>query len=593
MKEKEILHIYTRVSSEDQTKGMSLDEQKSKGIKVSKDLDMDYMVWNEGGKSSYTDDLNNRPVLLNLMDGFKDGSVKNIYVKDFDRLSRKKVGWYLILRDISQYGIKVYVGEGNKYNIDDEYDNLMLTIMSGITQFDNEQRRKRLLSNKIRKFNEGYYVLSITPYGYQKYEVGFGKKLRIHTEHSKVIKHIFNLFSKGKTINQIQSDLLDKGIKSPTGLHEWGHQCIREILQNTLYIGETSYRDSKSGEVYKNKCVPIIDKKVWSLVQKRFQYYSNETQQIRRQKNSYLLTGLLFCGVCETIMRGRKNPKKYENIYYCGTKELNKKRKEKKCCDTKMNKSVNIDRLDDLVWSEMIDTIRNSKVLREMEKTTILKVEGDRGEDLIKKQMKEIKKEKRLFKKQLTEQTRKQTKLWKFYVNDSFKDDKEFHKLLKVSQEKISDLEEKIEDTKVMIDQLSQSNNWVDWLKIYKDRVNGWRKIKDIKVKKKILQDYVQKISVIYNKEERIHQVEIKLRLHLFNDNLVINSDGVRDESGKLLKLRDYKVLRGEKSKSMVLSKTKVGRKKLLSSDKVLTPDLVGKNSSVINTPTTKKLYHY
>ena len=81
-KEKEMLHIYSRVSTKGQSeKGMSLNEQRSKGIEVSKSLGMEFRVWNEGGKSSYTDDLLNRPILMSMMDGFKDGSVKNIYVK--------------------------------------------------------------------------------------------------------------------------------------------------------------------------------------------------------------------------------------------------------------------------------------------------------------------------------------------------------------------------------------------------------------------------------------------------------------------------------------------------------------------------------
>ena len=77
MSKKEILHIYTRVSTRHQSeKGMSLQNQRDRGIEVSKQLGMDFGIWNEGGKSSYKDDLLNRPILMKLMDGFKDGSVK-------------------------------------------------------------------------------------------------------------------------------------------------------------------------------------------------------------------------------------------------------------------------------------------------------------------------------------------------------------------------------------------------------------------------------------------------------------------------------------------------------------------------------------
>ena len=44
------------------------------------------------------------------MEGFKDGSVKNIYVTDIDRLSRKGTSWYIILRDIEKYNIEMDTG---------------------------------------------------------------------------------------------------------------------------------------------------------------------------------------------------------------------------------------------------------------------------------------------------------------------------------------------------------------------------------------------------------------------------------------------------------------------------------------------------
>ena len=153
MSKKETLHIYTRVSTTHQSeKGMSLINQREKGIEVSKRLGMDFNIWNEGGKSSFKDDLLNRPILMKMIDGFKDGTIKYVYVSDFDRLSRKGLSWYVILRDIEKYEITVYVSDGQKYDITNEYDKLMMTVVSGITQFDNTQRTRRFQQNKIRKF---------------------------------------------------------------------------------------------------------------------------------------------------------------------------------------------------------------------------------------------------------------------------------------------------------------------------------------------------------------------------------------------------------------------------------------------------------
>jgi len=57
---KEVLHIYTRVSTVSQKeKGHSLDYQKDLGITKSKELKMDYQIWDEGSQSGGKDDLSN------------------------------------------------------------------------------------------------------------------------------------------------------------------------------------------------------------------------------------------------------------------------------------------------------------------------------------------------------------------------------------------------------------------------------------------------------------------------------------------------------------------------------------------------------
>ena len=73
------LHIYTRVStSAQETEGTSLDSQKELGKKLSKQLGLNYKVWNEGGQSSSKDDLDNRPVLVELLSEVDNGEVKKV-----------------------------------------------------------------------------------------------------------------------------------------------------------------------------------------------------------------------------------------------------------------------------------------------------------------------------------------------------------------------------------------------------------------------------------------------------------------------------------------------------------------------------------
>ena len=92
-----ILHIYTRVSSTaQQEEGTSLENQKQLGIKKASELGFDYRLWNEGGQSSFFDDLKNRPALVSLLTMIESGVVKHLFVYNADRLSRNQQTWAVI-----------------------------------------------------------------------------------------------------------------------------------------------------------------------------------------------------------------------------------------------------------------------------------------------------------------------------------------------------------------------------------------------------------------------------------------------------------------------------------------------------------------
>ena len=564
MIEKETLHIYTRVSTTTQSeKGMSLTNQRERGIEVSQRLGMNFNIWNEGGKSSYKDDLLNRPILMKMIDGWKDGTIKNVYVTDFDRLSRKGTTWYIILRDIEKYGINVYVSDGTKYDINNEYDKLMLTIVSGVSQFDQTQRTRRFQQNKIRKWCEGYFTHGTVPYGFVKYSDGKGYKLREHQEKGKIVRKMFSMFSKNKTTKEIQTYLEKNKIKTPKGNISWGFSQIHKVLKNKNYIGETELNDKKNKKTYKGSCPPIVDKGVWYSVQKRFTDFGSEQQQNRNRKNEYLLTPILFCGYCGSRMRGLKNKKTYRNLYYCSVQKEKYRSPHlyKDVCDRKYSKSVNIDRLDDLVWNEVIGTIKDSSVLKEMRKQSIMKDETTKGEELVKKQLREKTLEKKELEFELQKYQNKRHKLMEWFMNDTV-DEKEYEKLEKVSERNIWEVKGKIEEVDVYISRLHESKKWVNWYKIYMDNVHKWEKLKKISDKRELLKQYLERIDVQYLCDDKLHKVEIYLKLKLFNDEYKVTKDFERDERGRILKGREYEVKDGEKRKTMWLPPPKVGRKK-------------------------------
>ena len=99
---KEILHIYTRVSSAVQEEGTSLETQKELGIKKSKELGMKFQIWNEGAASSHQENLTNRPKISELLFDIEKGNIKHLFVYNNDRLSRNDQTQFLIKNAITK-----------------------------------------------------------------------------------------------------------------------------------------------------------------------------------------------------------------------------------------------------------------------------------------------------------------------------------------------------------------------------------------------------------------------------------------------------------------------------------------------------------
>ena len=59
---------------------------------------------------------------MDLMEGVRRCEVKYIYVSDIDRLSRKDGSWYILMNHFTEYGVILYVSDGNKYDITNHLD---------------------------------------------------------------------------------------------------------------------------------------------------------------------------------------------------------------------------------------------------------------------------------------------------------------------------------------------------------------------------------------------------------------------------------------------------------------------------------------
>jgi Recombinase/Recombinase zinc beta ribbon domain len=196
------------------------------------------------------------------------------------------------------------------------------------------------------------------PYGYRLADAGehpnakkraLGQRLhRLEADPvtAYVVRRIFEMFAAGQGLKQIANILTAENIPSPAA-HDpnrnphrdprgWAHTAIRAILLNEKYVGRGVWgKQVRTDELYDLDDVAagyitrqrwanpqqwvygpddahpsLIDQQLWDAVRARIAVCSQQGQRGTRSPKatttSYMLRGLVHCGICERKMQGNK-----------------------------------------------------------------------------------------------------------------------------------------------------------------------------------------------------------------------------------------------------------------------------------------------
>ena len=553
------LHIYTRVSTRIQdTDGTSLDTQKKLGIAKSKQLKMKHKVWNEGGASSHHEDLENRPVLMQLLSEVESGSIKHLFVFNNDRLSRNEITQQTIRIALQRNDVVLYTKDG-QFDLTNPSDKLFKTILDGIASYDNALRSERSRLGKIARVKQGFWYGSPPPYGYELID----KKLSPHPEESKWVKKMFEWFRKGQSIIWIKSQLDKNGVEPRRRNGSFSTGSINRLLQNTHYIGFYNWTDRKSGETITSSCPSFIDETVWNDVQEKRKHISARKSQKNVTKRFYLLRDLMVCGECGSNMSGRIHPVRNQQNYYCPSKTRNWKKgvrpKNQKWKRGKvgshgcnMVRSLNIPVTDKFVWDLVIDTVSKSSIIKEGFKDEVLKSKLQTDAENTKELRNQTIKTKRLMK----ELKQVQSSIADVETNNLLKRyDQEVYTRIKSNLEtELQSKKDEIEQTRLRTKELGNEKKWLDWIEKYHGKI-----LKMVEFSNQDRRDYLtgllEGIEVRLDKKTNNHHLKIQFKMGLVDDGLVYNNPKKKSEG--------YTVVEGISERNLVIPyEDRRGRKK-------------------------------
>ena len=322
-----------------------------------------------------------RPGGIRLLEAARQRKFDQLLVYKLDRLGRDTRLILNAVAELEKHGVRVR-------SMTEEFDTatatgrLMLTMLSGFAAHERELIRERSVEGTKRLAEAGAWLGGIVPYGYRKRGERGQSRIIVSDEplpgsalsEAEVVRTIYRMSgSEKKSCQKIADRLNRSGI--PCGSPEsdagtgkrvrrtapiWRPSYIRNMIVSQTYMGQHLYgkrSTNRSRKVIVRDVPAIVPQEVWQAAQQVLR--SNRINCKRNAKRTYLLRGLIKCGLCGLTFSGiPMKPPQPDHYYRCNGRQNARGLyglSGRKC----PAKSLNGDYVERLVWADIESFLRN------------------------------------------------------------------------------------------------------------------------------------------------------------------------------------------------------------------------------------------
>ena len=207
--------------------------------------------------------IDDRPEMLKLLKEIESPRVKAILVVEVQRLSRGDLEDAGRLIKLLRYTNTLVITPQKTYDLRDDYDRDFFERELKRGNEFLEYQKKIMNRGKLLSVQQGNFIGSVAPYGYEKTTIQDGKRkcptLKIKEDEANIVRMIFDMYvNKDMGRKSIANKLDSLGVKPPKGKY-WSDSAMKDLLENVHYIGKVKWNWRKTlnivedGEVIKTR----------------------------------------------------------------------------------------------------------------------------------------------------------------------------------------------------------------------------------------------------------------------------------------------------------------------------------------------------
>lgn len=212
----------------------------------------------------------NRPEMIQLLKEVASGKWRSVFCMEVDRLGRGDMEDQGLILKTFKNANTLIVTPRKIYDLSDEFDEEYTEFEAFMARKELKIITRRLQGGRVRSVQDGNYIGTRPPYGYQIKKAGRDRILVPHPDQAPVVQLIFDLYTNDNPnirmgSKKIAMELNKLGKLTYTG-KSWQASTVLFIIKNEVYTGRLQWKkkaEKKSTTPGKKKVVQTRPRTEW------------------------------------------------------------------------------------------------------------------------------------------------------------------------------------------------------------------------------------------------------------------------------------------------------------------------------------------
>jgi DNA invertase Pin-like site-specific DNA recombinase len=309
--------LYVRVSSDDQVRGVSLDDQTAAGLGwFARELpELEVRIYREEGESARTAKRTELTRALRYV-AANPGRVEAFLVYDLSRFARNLRDQVNLGHDLAQRGVRLL--SITQPTLEGPEGKFFAHSLGAMNQYVNEAQGRKISRCMLETVRRGRWP-HCAPLGYRNGRDGRGEKIvEPDPATADLVRSCFERVAEGAGVLDTLRWVTARGLRGNRG-GAVRPQDLRKILTNPFYAG--TVRSLRHGVERRGEHEALVDEVTWSRVQARFAAGRGEPASVHSTpRPEFPLRGFVRCESCGralTASRSRGKTGQRYGYYRC------------------------------------------------------------------------------------------------------------------------------------------------------------------------------------------------------------------------------------------------------------------------------------